>query len=59
VWDIRDDTCKHSEGVLEPQEQSKEKRHLVIQTEERSCAALLFHKWQVGFEEKRIVVVPN
>lgn len=52
----RNDTCQHGERVLKAQEQGEKNGHFVVQAEEWCCAALLFHKGEVGLEEKGIVV---
>lgn len=51
-----DDTRQHGQCVLETKKERQEHGHLVVQAEERSCTALLFHEGQIWLEEEGIIV---
>lgn len=45
--------------MLEAKKHGEENGHTVVESKERCCSSLALHEWEVGFEEKAIVVISN
>lgn len=52
-------TRQHSQSMLQAKQHTKSNRHLVIKSKEGGLVQTLFHEWEVGSEQKAIVIVAN